>query len=296
MKKLVLFALLAAVLIWAARHPYMSWWIGLITMKLSGELPRIAWSDIPGELRGPIFYERTTGPGDESTGLVVLERQKEGACSHLWKTPIGSFWGRQTDEGALEWLIREQYFWSIYQNDSVSIQEGDVVLDLGGHLGTFTRTALNQDASKVVVFEPEPTNIACFRMTFEEELSEGKVVLIEAAAWDSVTTLKFTKEEGEHQSARARVSRGGEMEVPATTVDVTVQELGLERVDFVKMDIEGSERLALRGAADTLRRFRPQMALCTYHRYDDAEVLPEVVLDIRPDYEQMKLLQYVYFY
>ena len=86
------------------------------------------------------------------------------------------------------------------------------------------------------------------------------------------------------------------MEVPATTVDVTVQELGLERVDFVKMDIEGSEGLALRGAADTLGRFRPEMALCIYHRYDDAEVLPEVVLDIRPDYEQMKLLQYVYFY
>ena len=204
-------------------------------------------------------------------------------------------WGRQADEGALEWLIREQYFWSIYQNNSVSIQEADVVFDWAA-IWARLPTALNQGASKVVVFEPEPTNIACFRMTFEEELSDGKVVLIEGAARDSVTTLTFTKEEGEHQSARARVSRSGEMEVPATTVDVTVKELGLERVDFVKMDIEGSERLALRGAADTLRRFRPEMALCTYHRYDDAEVHPEVVLDIRPDYEQMKLLQYVYFY
>ena len=295
-KKFLLGTLLLAALYGAARHPYVSWRIGLITMKLNGELPQIPWTGIPEELKGPIWHERTARPGDESTGLVVLERQAEGPCSHLWKTPIGSFWGRQADENVLEWIVREQYFWSIYQNTSVSVQEGDVVFDLGGHLGVFTRTALNRGAAKVVVFEPEPTNIACFKKTFQDELADGRVVLIEAAAWDSVTTLTFTKEEGEHQSARARVSRSGEMEVAATTVDAAVKELGLERVDFMKMDIEGSERRALLGAADTLQRFRPEMVLCTYHQYDDAEVLPQVVFEIRPDYEQMKLLQYVYFY
>ena len=295
-KKFLLGTLLLAALYWAAQYPYVGWRIGLITMKLSGELPQIPWTGIPEELKGPIWYERPARPGDESTGLVVLERQAEGPCSHLWKTPIGSFWGRQADENLLEWLVREQYFWTIYENTFVSVQEGDVVFDLGGHLGAFTRTALNRGADKVVVSEPEPTNIVCFKKTFKDELADGRIVLIEAAAWDSVTTLAFTKEEGEHQSARGQVSSSGAMEVPATTVDATVKELGLERVDFVKMDIEGSERQALRGAADTLQRFRPEMALCTYHRHDDFEVLPQVVLDIRPDYEQMKLLQYVYFY
>ena len=171
-----------------------------------------------------------------------------------------------------------------------------MVFDLGGHLGMFTRTALNRGAGKVVVFEPEPTNIDCFKKTFEEELADGKVVLVEAAAWSSVTTLTFTQEKGEHQSARARVSRSGEMEVPATTVDATVEQLGLQRLDFIKMDIEGSENHALRGAADVIQRFRPQMALCIYHGPDDAETIPRTVMEIRSDYEQMKLLQHAYFY
>ena len=296
MKKLLVGVLLLAAAYWAVQHPYVRWRIGLIGMKLSGELPQIAWGDIPHELTGSLFFENATGPDQESTGLVVLERQQEGECGHLWKTPIGSFWGRKADERVLEWLVREQYFWSIYQNTSVSVQEGDVVFDLGGHLGMFTRTALNRGVGKVVVFEPEPTNIDCFKKTFEEELADSKVVLVEAAAWSSVTTLTFTQETGEHQSARARVSRSGEMEVPATTVDATVAQLGLQRVDFIKMDIEGSETHALRGGADAMQRFRPQMALCIYHRSDDGETIPRTVMEIRSDYEQMKLLQYAYFY
>jgi hypothetical protein len=52
--------------------------------------------------------------------------------------------------------------------------------------------------------------------------------------------------------------------VPVTTVDGTVRALGLERLDFVKMDIEGSEVAALRGAAETLRRFRPRLLVETH--------------------------------
>jgi hypothetical protein len=53
-----------------------------------------------------------------------------------------------------------------------------------------------------------------------------------------------------------------------------VAELHLSRVDYIKMDIEGAEREALRGAEETLRKYRPRLMLDAYHRPDDATVLP----------------------
>ncbi|HEX4047180.1 MAG TPA: FkbM family methyltransferase, partial [Elusimicrobiota bacterium] len=61
---------------------------------------------------------------------------------------------------------------------------------------------------------------------------------------------------------------GKSVTVPLRTVDSLVRERGLERVDFLKIDIEGAVPAALRGAAETMRRFRPLIAL---ERDSDAE-------------------------
>jgi hypothetical protein len=73
--------------------------------------------------------------------------------------------------------------------------------------------------------------------------------------------------------------------VPLTTIDALVAKYQLERVDFIKMDIEGAEMAAIRGAAQTLRRFRPRMALATYHTPQDIAGVPREVGGIRTDYQ-----------
>lgn len=64
------------------------------------------------------------------------------------------------------------------------------------------------------------------------------------------------------------------------------KENALPRVDSIKADIEGYERYMLMGAQETLRRFAPKLALCTYHLPDDPEVLSELILikQANPDY------------
>ena len=62
--------------------------------------------------------------------------------------------------------------------------------------------------------------------------------------------------------------------IATITVDDYVRREGLTRVDLIKMDIEGSEMPALRGAVDTIRRFCPDLALCLYHRWDDVLTIP----------------------
>lgn len=62
---------------------------------------------------------------------------------------------------------------------------------------------------------------------------------------------------------------------PLSTLDTLVAAKTVERVDFIKMDIEGSELQALHGSVETLRRFRPRLALSLYHRPEDFYTIPE---------------------
>ena len=86
------------------------------------------------------------------------------------------------------------------------------------------------------------------------------------------------------------------VEVPAVPIDDVVDELGLETVDFIKMDIEGAERHALAGARRTLERFAPRMALCVYHNEEDYEVLSQIAREARPDYRVDSDRRHAFFY
>jgi hypothetical protein len=73
--------------------------------------------------------------------------------------------------------------------------------------------------------------------------------------------------------------------IAVTTVDKFVEEQNLKRIDFIKADIEGSERDMLIGARGVLKEFAPKLALCTYHLPDDPQVLENLILDGNPRYK-----------
>lgn len=72
--------------------------------------------------------------------------------------------------------------------------------------------------------------------------------------------------------------------VETISIDDYATQCGLERVDFIKMDIEGAEDAAISGATKTIRRFRPKLAISAYHKRDDMIILPRRILDILPEY------------
>jgi hypothetical protein len=72
--------------------------------------------------------------------------------------------------------------------------------------------------------------------------------------------------------------------VPVTTIDSLVPALGLSRVDFIKMDIEGSELQALSGASQTLARFTPKLAIASYHKAEDPSRIPKLVEGLNARY------------
>ena len=74
------------------------------------------------------------------------------------------------------------------------------------------------------------------------------------------------------------------LQLPITRIDTLASELQLPRVDFIKMDIEGSERFALAGAKAVIARHQPRLAICSYHLSDDVAAISTLVRQANAGY------------
>ncbi|MDL2266744.1 FkbM family methyltransferase [Desulfovibrio sp. OttesenSCG-928-G15] len=69
-----------------------------------------------------------------------------------------------------------------------------------------------------------------------------------------------------------------------TALDDFVADKGLPRVDCIKLDVEGSELAALKGAKKTIRAHKPKLIICLYHKVEDMITLPLYVKELVPEY------------
>lgn len=217
---------------------------------------------------------------------VRLLRSDAAAGLELWRTWLGPFWTPAPGEQLLRFLQWEQVVQQVYSHPLAQVRPGDVVIDCGAHVGLFTRVALNKGARLVVAVEPERTNRIAFERNFATELRSGKVKLIAEGVWEKSGRLPLrlsTVNSGSHSLVFEKNIRGVET-IPVITLDALAEAQKLPRVDFIKMDIEGAERYALRGAAQILQRWRPRLAIASYHLKDDPGVIASTAWALRPDY------------
>jgi len=165
----------------------------------------------------------------------------------------------------------------------VSVQAGDVVVDGGAFAGDTSLyfAHLAGERGRVVAYEFGPGNVDLFEqnLALNPELAE-RVQLRRAALWD---------QDGARLSFRpfgpaTAIVEDGEASAPTESIDGLVAGGAVDRVDFVKLDIEGSELAALRGAEQTLRRFRPRLAIAAYHKVDDLAALPAYLVGLDVGY------------
>lgn len=175
-----------------------------------------------------------------------------------------------------------------YCYHDVDINAGEVVLDMGANIGLFSAAAA---AVGCKVYAFEPTHFVAEYLRKTAKLYNGQIEVKEAAVCDYDGQIEFTQApEDCHDIGGSTILVNDRPDtfikglVSAVTVDRFVQENGLQRVDFIKADIEGAERKMLMGAQKTLREYAPKLAICTYHLSDDKEVLTELILKANPDY------------
>ena len=181
------------------------------------------------------------------------------------------------------------YVWEgPYEYGDIALHEGDVVFDLGANVGMFTAVAAAKGC-RVYAFEPTPDTLTLLERTASPYRG---VIICPYAIADANGKVAFTinadlesNPSTVSNSLRPRDGNGfSAIDVDAVSLDAFVEESGIDRVDFIKADIEGAERLMLAGAKRTLSRFAPKLALCTYHLPDDPETMERLILEANPEY------------
>ena len=182
---------------------------------------------------------------------------------HLYQTPMGNFWMPQADDlWSLAVVLAEQENEMYGGAGGLGVRPGDVVVDGGAHVGLFARTALALGASKVITFEVDPNTVRAQRKNLEKEIADGRVIVMAKGVWFEEGTLPLTiVERCSVCNNVTQKNTQAAFDVPLTTIDQAMEELNVERVDFIKLDIENAEANALRGARHTIKTHRPRVAV-----------------------------------
>lgn len=167
-----------------------------------------------------------------------------------------------------------------------TIAPGAIVLDVGANIGAVTLGLARQvgDTGHVHAFEPAPPN----RRRLEANLALNpalakRITLHPLGLGDRAATLHWHEEPGNPGNGWLRASGAGGIPVAVRALDEVTHELGLPRLDFIKIDVEGMEDAVLRGAAGTLRRWKPALYFETLARFrDEGEGHDSIPGQLRP--------------
>jgi FkbM family methyltransferase len=165
-----------------------------------------------------------------------------------------------------------QSYWNEHQP-----KPGEIHLDVGAQIGSYTLMAASSGA---IVYSLEPDSNNRRFLTRNLNINNLKANIIKYGAWNKKDTLAF-------RSHDAISSIKGVSEVASThpaldrivvnTIDNLVNELGINRIDVIKMDIEGAEIEAIEGAEKTIKLHRPVLMIEAYHIRNGEKTLKSAV-------------------
>ncbi|MCL1884776.1 MAG: FkbM family methyltransferase [Defluviitaleaceae bacterium] len=166
-------------------------------------------------------------------------------------------------------------------DEIISFEENEIFVDCGAFTGDTIQGFINNlhksgnmQYKKIYGFEPDAS-------TFEQAKKNlnkyDNITLINKGAWNCTDILKFNS----HGSASS-LDLEGTVEIHVQSIDSLVKN---EKVTFIKMDIEGAELNALKGASETIKANKPKLAICVYHKLDDLHEIPRYIKSLVPEYK-----------
>ncbi len=191
-----------------------------------------------------------------------------------------------TTGGGAYVFLQRQYEYNL-KGVRCKAEPGDVVIDAGACWGE-TSLYFAHEAYRVIAFEFIPSNIEVFNKNVEGNPQlKGKIHFVNQPLWSKSGQELYYVDWGPGSRVSFQKMREDfpDTKTITTTIDDTVRELGLPRVDFIKMDIEGAELNALKGAEHSIREFYPKLAISLYHSIEDFSTIPRYLASLGRNYK-----------
>lgn len=172
----------------------------------------------------------------------------------MWSDALGA-WFCPEDESAIECMLHMSAYEPVQW---VNPNRGEVFIDVGAYVGWYAIQAARRvgPEGRVLTLEPDRDN----RIQLERNLKLNELAnctVVPCAAWSRKGRIGWHR--GDQPVWHGVDEKQGEDFVEATTVDDLVSDYALDRVDWIKMDIEGGEIEALKGSANTIAKCKPRL-------------------------------------
>lgn len=167
-------------------------------------------------------------------------------------------------------------------HDIDCIKNYDFFVDCGAYDGDTIRNLTNKgvELKNIVAFEPQKELFDKLEKTIKENENIETAIAIPCGVYSEVQTYRFKKNQDSLSSSS--IDDDGDDMIQCVSIDQILKGF---KPTFIKMDIEGSELSALKGAKETIKKYRPQLAICIYHSLSDAWEIPLFIHSIDPSYK-----------
>lgn len=185
-----------------------------------------------------------------------------------------------------------------YFNEKLGGMRIDRLFDCGAFDGDSAHDFISvySDYEHIYEFEPDPENVKKIEARVKNE-SIRDLSIIQKGVWSETTTLRFASE----GKSSSNVSDEGDISIDVIKLDDMYSEF--TRNSLIKMDIEGSELAALKGAEKVIKEISPALAICVYHKRDDLITIPQYIngivkpgtYDYYVGYQGLDLAEFVFY-
>lgn len=191
----------------------------------------------------------------------------------------GRLTGKDIDFTPSSWSKPEYFF-----DDVMDWSHKACIVDGGAYIGDtveeFVNKAVAHHLDDFEIYAWEPDNISCgiMKKNFHDD---ERIKVVPKAVYSSMGSLFFEMDGGEMSSVNEKILGSKLEEIESDTIDNV---LGQKVCTFIKMDVEGSELEALKGAKNQIERNSPTLAICLYHKQEDFWTIPQYIRSIQPKY------------
>ena len=174
-------------------------------------------------------------------------------------------------------ISKKQYFYK-----DCKIKKDDFVIDAGGCWAdtALLFSSIVGDKGKIFSFEFFEDNLNIFKenVSYNKELAK-RIVLTEKPLYDKSNQILYLN------NACADITtltekNNKKQQYKTISIDDFIKDKKIEKIDFIKMDVEGSELNVLQGAITSLKKYKPKLAIASYHKYDDYYKIPKFLNEL----------------
>lgn len=140
---------------------------------------------------------------------------------------------------------------------------------------------------RIVALEPDEKNVELLKKRVKGcNLREEQLCLFTMGSWSKREQLRFSSD-----NSSSSINEQGDIIIEVDCLDHLLKQVK-EPVGYIKMDVEGSEKESLLGAAETIRNAHPILAVCVYHKPEDLYELTQTITDLSQGYPYQFYLRY----